>query len=195
LPKEHIKRKVEPEDEERYQTVFAKTEGAVAAPSAGLHFSKVLLKKLEIKGLDLAYLTLHTGLGNFKPVEVEDLTKHKTDSEQLIIPEETVKKVNKAKDNKKKVCAVGTTVMRAIETSVSTTGHLKPFNGWTNKFIFPPYDFSIATSMLTGFHKPESILLMQVAAFAGHELLMEAYKKAIKDKYKFLTYGDSMLIL
>lgn len=195
LPKDHIKRKVEEEDEERYQTVFAAQEGAVAAPSAGLHFSKVLLKKLEIKGVDLTYLTLHTGLGNFKPVEVEDLTKHKTDSEQLFIPDTTAKRVNKAIDEKKKVCAIGTTVMRAVETSVSTTGHLKPYTGWTNKFIFPPYDFSIANCMFTGFHKPESILLMQVAAFAGHEFLMEAYQKAIKDKYKFLTYGDSMLIL
>jgi S-adenosylmethionine:tRNA ribosyltransferase-isomerase len=194
LPK-YIKRKPEPEDEERYQTVFAKHEGAVAAPTAGLHFSKELLKRLEIKGVNFATVTLHVGLGTFRTVEVEDLTKHKMDSEQVIITEDQAKIVNDAKEKKKKICAVGTTTMRAIETSVSSTGQLKPYNGWTNKFIFPPYDFSIANCMITNFHMPESTLLMMVSAFTGHDLLMEAYKTAIKEKYRFYTYGDAMLIL
>ncbi|MCB0431285.1 MAG: tRNA preQ1(34) S-adenosylmethionine ribosyltransferase-isomerase QueA [Flavobacteriales bacterium] len=194
LPK-YIKRKVETADKERYQTVYAKNEGAVAAPTAGLHFSRELLKRLELKGVSFAELTLHVGLGSFRPVEVEDLTKHKMDSEEVIIPEACCKLVNDAKKNKKKVCAIGTTSMRAIETSVSTSGELKPYQGWTNKFIFPPYDFSIANSMVTNFHMPESTLLMMVSAFAGYDLLMEAYKVAIKDKYKFFSYGDAMLIL
>lgn len=194
LPK-YIKRKPEEEDKDRYQTVFAKHEGAVAAPTAGLHFSKQLLKRLEIKGVSLAEITLHVGLGTFRPVEVEDLTKHKMDSEQVIIPEETCKIVNRSKDNKKKVCAVGTTVMRAIESSVATTGHLKPYDGWTSKFIFPPYDFSVANCMITNFHMPQSTLLMMVSAFAGFDFLMEAYKIAVKEKYRFFTYGDAMLIL
>lgn len=194
LPK-FIRRKIEPEDEERYQTVFAKHEGAVAAPTAGLHFSKQLLKRLEIKGVNFGYITSHVGLGTFRPVEVEDLTKHKMDSEQITIPEQAVDVVNKGKDDKAKICAVGTTVMRAIESSVSSTGHLKPYDGWTNKFIFPPYDFSIANSMITNFHAPESTLYMMVAAFGGYDLITEAYQKAVKDKYRFLTYGDAMLIL
>lgn len=194
LPK-YIKRKPEASDVERYQTVYAKNEGAVAAPTAGLHFSRELLKKLEIKGIKFAELTLHVGLGTFRPVEVEDLTKHKMDSEEAEIPEATANIVNKAIDAKKKVCAVGTTTMRAIETSVSTDGHLKPYKGWTNKFIFPPYEFSIANCMVTNFHTPESTLLMQVCAFGGYDLIMKAYKEAIKEKYKFFTYGDAMLIL
>lgn len=194
LPK-YIKRKPEESDVERYQTVYAKHEGAVAAPTAGLHFSRELLKRLELKGVNFAPVTLHVGLGTFRPVEVEDLTKHKMDSEQVIIPEATANIVNAAKDAKRRVCAIGTTSMRAIETSVSTTGHLKPFNGWTNKFIFPPYDFSVANCMVTNFHTPESTLLMMVGAFAGYDLMMEAYKTAIKEKYRFFTYGDAMLIL
>jgi len=194
LPK-YIKRGVEESDIERYQTVFAKNEGAVAAPTAGLHFSRELLKRLEIKGVNYANLTLHIGLGTFRMVEVEDLTKHKMDSEEAIISEEACKIINTGKDHKKKVCAVGTTVMRAIESSVSTTGHVNPYKGWTNKFIFPPYDFSVANCMVTNFHMPESTLLMQVAAFGGYDLIMKAYKEAIKEKYRFYSYGDAMLIL
>lgn len=194
LPK-YIKREVEPEDEERFQTIYAEVEGAVAAPTAGMHFSRQLLKRLELKGVEFAEITLHIGLGTFRQVEVEDLTKHKMDSEQTIISEKTADIVNRAKLNKKKVCAIGTTSMRAIETSVSTDGLLKPFDGWTNRFIFPPYDFSIADCMITNFHTPLSTLLMMISAFAGHDLMMQAYKEAIKEKYRFYSYGDAMLIL
>lgn len=194
LPK-YIKREVEPMDEEMYQTIFAKEEGAVAAPTAGLHFSRELLKRLELKGINFAELTLHVGLGTFRSVEVEDLTKHKMDSEQVIIPEKAANIVNEAKRNKKKVCAVGTTSMRAIESSVSTEGMLKPFDGWTNKFIFPPYDFMVADSLITNFHTPLSTLLMMISAFAGHDLMMQAYHEAIKEKYRFYSYGDAMLII
>jgi S-adenosylmethionine:tRNA ribosyltransferase-isomerase len=194
LPK-YIKRKAEPDDEERYQTVFARHEGAVAAPTAGLHFSLPLAKRLELKGVHFPEMTLHVGLGTFRPVEVEDLTKHKMDSEQVIVPQECCDAVNKAKAAKKKICAIGTTVMRGIETSVSTQGELKPFDGWTNKFIFPPYDFSIANCMVTNFHMPESTLLMMVAAFGGYDHVMHAYKVAIKEKYRFYSYGDAMLII
>lgn len=194
LPK-YIKRKPEEDDKDRYQTVFAKHEGAVAAPTAGLHFSRELMKRLELKGVNFAEITLHVGLGTFRPVEVEDLTKHKMDSEQILITEEACNIINKSKDNKKKVCAVGTTVMRAIESSVATTGHVKPYDGWTSKFIFPPYDFSVANCMVTNFHTPQSTLLMMVSAFAGFDFLMEAYKQAVKEKYRFFTYGDAMLIL
>lgn len=194
LPK-YIKRKVEPQDEERYQTIFAQHVGAVAAPTAGLHFSRELTKRLEIKGVEFVNVTLHVGLGTFRAVEVEDLTKHKMDSEEMVIPRTTTDRVNAAKDKKKKICAVGTTTMRAIETSVSTDGYLKPFSGWTNKFIFPPYDFSIANAMITNFHMPESTLLMQVCAFGGYDNVIAAYKTAIKEKYRFLSYGDAMLII
>lgn len=194
LPK-YIKREVEDSDEERYQTIFAKVEGAVAAPTAGLHFSRELLKRLELKGVNFAELTLHVGLGTFRPVEVEDLTKHKMDSEQVIVPEKAARIVNEAKAARKRVCAVGTTSMRAIETSVSTDGNLKAFDGWTNKFIFPPYDFSVANCMITNFHTPLSTLLMMISAFCGHELMHEAYKQAVENKYKFYSYGDAMLIL
>jgi S-adenosylmethionine:tRNA ribosyltransferase-isomerase len=194
LPK-YIKRAVEASDEERYQTIFAKEEGAVAAPTAGLHFSRELMKRLELKGINFAEVTLHVGLGTFRPVEVEDLTKHKMDSEQVIIKEDCVKIVNEAKRLKKHVCAVGTTSMRSIETSVSTDGMLKPIDSWTNKFIFPPYEFSIADSMITNFHTPLSTLLMMVSAFCGHELMIEAYKQAVEKKYKFYSYGDAMLII
>ncbi|MDN5290939.1 MAG: S-adenosylmethionine:tRNA ribosyltransferase-isomerase [Anaerophaga sp.] len=194
LPK-FINRKVEPEDRERYQTIFARHEGAVAAPTAGMHFSRELLKRFEIKGVDFAYITLHLGLGSFRSVEVEDLTKHKMDSEQIIIPEEAARIINRAKDQRKRICAVGTTVMRTIESSVSTNGHVNPFEGWTNKFIFPPYEFSVADAMVSNFHLPYSTLLMMVAAFGGYDLIMKAYKTAVKEKYRFGTYGDAMLIL
>jgi S-adenosylmethionine:tRNA ribosyltransferase-isomerase len=194
LPK-LIKRPVEAEDKDRYQTIYAKLEGAVAAPTAGLHFSRELMKRLELKGLSFAEITLHVGLGTFRSVDVEDLSKHKMDSEQVIIEDKAVQIVNKAKENKKKVCAVGTTSSRAIETSVTISGMLKPFNGWTNKFLFPPYDFSVANSMITNFHLPQSTLMMHIAAFAGFDFLMKAYKEAVSEKYKFFTYGDAMLII
>lgn len=194
LPK-YIKRAPTEEDTERYQTVFAKNEGAVAAPTAGLHFSRELLKRLELKGVDFANITLHIGLGTFRTVEVEDLTKHKMDSEQVSILEKDCTIVNKSRAAKKKVCVVGTTSMRAIETSTTTDGFLKPYEGWTNKFIFPPYDFSVANCMITNFHTPESTLYMMVCAFGGYELMSKAYKEAIKEKYRFYTYGDAMLIL
>ncbi len=194
LPK-YIKREVESTDEDRYQTVYASIEGAVAAPTAGLHFSKGLLKRLELKGINFAELTLHIGLGTFRSVEVEDLTKHKMDSEQVIITEKASKIVNEGILNKKKVCAVGTTSMRSIESSVTSEGLLKPFDGWTNKFIFPPYEFSIANCMITNFHTPHSTLLMMISAFCGHELMKEIYTIAVKEKYKFYSYGDAMLIL
>lgn len=194
LPK-YIKREVEPADEDRYQTIFAKVEGAVAAPTAGLHFSRELMKRLELKGVNFAEVTLHVGLGTFRPVEVEDLTKHKMDSEQVIITEKCSEIVNEAKRNRRKVCAIGTTSMRSIETSVSTDGLLKPYDGWTNKFIFPPYDFSVADALVTNFHTPLSTLLMMISAFCGHDLMMEAYKQAVEEKYRFYSYGDAMLIL
>jgi S-adenosylmethionine:tRNA ribosyltransferase-isomerase len=194
LPK-YIKRKVEPEDKERFQTIFAKNKGAVSAPTAGLHFTRQLLKRLQIKGVDMTFVTLHIGLGTFRPVDVEDLTKHKMDSENFIVGTEAVNIVNKALDNKNRVVAVGTTSMRALESAVSATNRLKPREGWTDKFIFPPYDFKICNAMVTNFHMPESTLLMMAAAFGGYDLVMEAYKVAKKEKYKFLTYGDAMLIL
>ncbi|MDG1741626.1 MAG: tRNA preQ1(34) S-adenosylmethionine ribosyltransferase-isomerase QueA [Crocinitomicaceae bacterium] len=194
LPK-YIKRGVEKSDADRYQTIYAKEEGAVAAPTAGLHFSRQLLKRLELKGVDFAEVTLHIGLGTFRPVEVEDLTKHKMDSERAFIKQECADIVNNAKRNKNKIIAVGTTSMRSIESSVSTDGFLKPYEGWTNKFIFPPYDFSIADALITNFHTPLSTLLMMISAFGGHELMMSAYQEAIKEKYKFYSYGDAMLIL
>lgn len=194
LPK-YIKREVEPEDAERYQTIFAKKEGAVAAPTAGLHFSKHLLKRLEIKGVNFAEVTLHVGLGTFSPVEVEDLSKHKMDSEEIAIEKDAVAIINEGIAKKRRVCAVGTTVMRSLESSVSSNGTLNDYTGWTNKFIFPPYDFSIANMMVTNFHTPKSTLLMMVAAFAGHEFVKKAYAEAIKEKYRFYTYGDAMLII
>ena len=194
LPK-YIKRDVQPEDEDRYQTIYAKNEGAVAAPTAGLHFSRHLLKRLEIKGVKFAEVTLHVGLGTFNPVEVEDLSKHKMDSEELKIDEKAVAIVNKGIKDKRRVCAVGTTAMRAIESSVSSNGELNEVEGWTNKFIFPPYDFSIANCMITNFHTPKSTLLMMVSAFAGHDFIKKAYEEAVKEKYKFYSYGDAMLII
>ena len=194
LPK-FIKREVVPEDRERYQTIFARHEGAVAAPTAGMHFSRELMKRLEIKGVDFAFVTLHVGLGNFRSVDVEDLTKHKMDSEQIIITEEAANIVNSAKEQHQRVCAVGTTTMRTLESAVSTDGFLKPYDGWTNKFLFPPYEFSVADSMISNFHLPLTTLLMMVAAFAGFDPLMNAYQVAIKEKYRFGTYGDAMLII
>ncbi|MGB8703798.1 MAG: tRNA preQ1(34) S-adenosylmethionine ribosyltransferase-isomerase QueA [Gillisia sp.] len=194
LPK-YIKRDVEPEDSERYQTIYAKKEGAVAAPTAGLHFSKHLLKRLEIKGVDFAEVTLHVGLGTFSPVEVEDLSKHKMDSEEAFIETKATETINKAIAENRKICAVGTTVMRVLESAVSSNQTLNEFSGWTNKFIFPPYDFSIANCMITNFHTPKSTLMMMVSAFAGHEFMKKAYAEAVKEKYKFYTYGDAMLIL
>lgn len=194
LPK-YINREPDELDVDRYQTIYAKEEGAVAAPTAGLHFSKQLLKRLEIKGIRFPELTLHVGLGTFRPVEVEDLSKHKMDSEQISVPQDCVEIVNQGIDEKRRICAVGTTVMRAVESSVSTDGHLNTFAGWTNKFIFPPYDFTIANSMITNFHTPKSTLMMMTAAFAGFDLLKEAYAEAVKEKYRFYTYGDAMLIL
>lgn len=194
LPK-YIQRDVTPEDEERYQTIYAKQEGAVAAPTAGLHFSKHLMKRLEIKGVNFAEVTLHIGLGTFNPVEVEDLSKHKMDSEEISIEEEATQIINKGKKTKRKVCAVGTTVMRTLESAVNADHTLHEYEGWTNKFIFPPYDFSIANCMVTNFHMPKSTLLMMISAFAGHELMEKAYKEAIKEKYRFYSYGDAMLII
>jgi S-adenosylmethionine:tRNA ribosyltransferase-isomerase len=194
LPK-FIRRPVEPEDRDRYQTVFAKHEGAVAAPTAGLHFSRELLKRMEIKGINQAEITLHVGLGSFRTVDVEDLTKHKMDSERIIIDQNAVDIVNAAKEERKQVCAVGTTVLRTLESSVSTNGMLKPYDGWTNKFIFPPYEPQVPTSLISNFHLPLSTLLMMVSAFSGYDLLFKAYKVAVKEKYSFGTYGDAMLIL
>lgn len=194
LPK-YIKRDVEPEDEERYQTIYAKNEGAVAAPTAGLHFSKHLMKRLEIKGVHFSEVTLHVGLGTFSPVEVEDLSKHKMDSEEIIISDKAATLINKGLTDKRRICAVGTTAMRALESSVSSNHTLNPYQGWTNKFIFPPYEFSIANAMITNLHTPKSTLLMMVSAFAGHEFIKEAYAEAVKEKYRFYSYGDAMLII
>ncbi len=194
LPK-YIKRKPEEEDKERYQTVYAKHEGAVAAPTAGFHFSRELIKKLEIKGIRFAEVTLHTGLGTFRPIEVEDLSKHKMDAEYYKIDETACSIVNKAKEKGHRICSIGTTTMRAMETSYTAQRLLKPSEGWTNNFIHPPYDFSIADALVTNFHLPKTSLLIMACAFANYDLIMEAYKKAIKDKYRFFSYGDSMLIV
>ncbi|MEM6965480.1 MAG: tRNA preQ1(34) S-adenosylmethionine ribosyltransferase-isomerase QueA [Bacteroidota bacterium] len=194
LPK-FLNRPVEDIDRERYQTVYAKNMGAVAAPTAGLHFSEELLKRLELKGVNSAFITLHVGLGTFRSIDVEDLSKHKMDAEYYNIPENTTTLVNKTKHAKKKVCSIGTTSMRTIESAVSAEGTLKSSEGWTNKFIYPPYEFSIANSMISNFHLPKSSLLIMVSAFGGHDLIMEAYQQAVKNKYKFFSYGDAMLII
>lgn len=194
LPK-YIKRKPDEVDKERYQTVYAKYEGAVAAPTAGLHFSKELIKRCEIKGIRFAESTLHTGLGTFRPIEVEDLSKHKMDAEYYRIDDVACKIVNKAKNEGHRVCSIGTTTMRALESSFTAEKQLKPSEGWTNMFIHPPYEFNIADSLVTNFHLPKTSLLIMACAFAGYDLIMEAYKKAIKDKYRFFTYGDAMLII
>ncbi|MDR1406949.1 MAG: tRNA preQ1(34) S-adenosylmethionine ribosyltransferase-isomerase QueA [Tannerella sp.] len=194
LPK-YIDRAVEPEDAARYQTIYATEEGAVVVPAAGLHFSRELMRRLEIKDSKFVFLTVHSGLGNYREIDVEDLSKHKVDSEQIIINADVVNTVNQAIDASHKVCAVGTSVMRAIETAVSTDKHLKEYDGWTNKFIFLPYEFSVANAMITNFHMPLSTLLMMTASFGGYELTMQAYQTAIKEGYKFCAYGDAMLIL
>ncbi len=190
-----VRRPVEPEDAENFQTIFARHEGAVTAPTAGLHFSRELMKRMEIKGINFAYVTLHAGLGNFRDIDVEDLTKHKMDSEQMFVEAEATRVVNEAIDGGHNVCAVGTTVMRAIETAVGADGHLKEYEGWTNKFIFPPYDFTVANSMVSNFHLPYSTLLMLVCAYGGYDLIMHAYDVALKEDYRFGTYGDAMLII
>ena len=194
LPK-FIQREEEDSDKERFQTIYAKHEGAVAAPSAGMHFSKHLLKKLEIKGVNIAELTLHVGLGTFNPVEVEDLSKHKMDSEELFIDQQACDTINTTKKNKKRICAIGTTSMKGLESSVSSFNTLNPYSGWTHKFVFPPYNFRIADSLITNFHTPKSTLLMMASAFAGPDFIKEAYSIAIKEKYNFYSYGDAMLII
>lgn len=195
LPTHIIKREVNDTDRERYQTIYAKNEGAVAAPTAGLHFSRELLKRLEIIGVDFGFITLHVGLGNFRNVDVEDLTKHKMDSEEIRINEDVANMINKAKEEKRKVCSVGTTVLRTLESSVTTSGYVKPFEGWTNKFIFPPYDIMVPNALISNFHLPKTTLMMTVAAFAGYNNLLNLYDVAIKEKYRFGTYGDAMLII
>jgi S-adenosylmethionine:tRNA ribosyltransferase-isomerase len=194
LPRE-IARDVEPADRERYQTIFASNVGAVAAPTAGMHFTKVIQRRMEIKGIRFTPVTLHVGVGTFRQVDVEDLTKHKTDSENFFITETTADIVNNSLDHGKHVCAIGTTSLKALESSVSANARLKPYGGWTDKFIFPPFEFKIADSLLTNFHLPESILLMMTSAFGGHEFVMHAYQEAIQEKYRFFSYGDAMLIL
>ena len=194
LPK-FIERDPTEDDNDRYQTIYAKEKGSVAAPTAGLHFSKQLMKRMEIKGINLAEVTLHIGLGTFRSIDVEDLSKHKMDSEEINISKEACDTINKAQEKEKKICAVGTTVNRTIESSNTTNNMVIPFKGWTNKFIFPPYDFQVANCMVSNFHLPKSTLLMHVASFGGYELVMKAYKEAVKKKYKFHTFGDAMLIM
>lgn len=192
---DYITRKAEPEDAERYQTIFARKEGAVVAPAAGLHFSRTLLKRLEIKGVEQAFVTLHSGRGNFRDIDVEDLSKHHMDSECMEVGDDLVNVVNHAHDNQKRICAVGTSVMRALASAVCMNGHLMPYEGWTNTFIFPPYDFQVCTAMVSNFHMPLSTMLMMVSAFGGYDLIMEAYRVAVEEKYRFGAYGDAMLIL
>lgn len=189
------RRAAEPEDMERFQTIYAQHEGAVTAPATGLHFSRELMKRMEIKGVEQAFITLHAGLGNFRSIDVEDLTKHKTDSEQMFVTKEACDLVNATKDSGHKVCAVGTTVLRAIETAVGPGGHIKEFEGWTNKFIFPPYDFTVADALIANFQMPLSTMLMLVTAFGGYDVVMAAYNVALKEDYHFGTYGDAMLII
>lgn len=192
---EYFEREAEPDDAERYQNIFANNIGAVVAPAAGLHFSRELLKRMQIKNIESGFLTVHHGLGAYREIDVEDLTKHKIDSEELIITQELCDKANAAKDRGSKICAVGASVLRAIETTISTDGHIKPRSGWTNKFIFPPYDFGFADAFISNFHLPYSPLLMMVATFGGYDKVMEAYDIAIKEKYRFGAYGDAMLII
>lgn len=192
---EYIKREPDEDDAEAYQTIFAKNEGAVVAPSAGIHFSRELLKRLEIKGVEQGFLTVHCGLGAFREIDVEDLTKHRMDSEDMSVTDGLVEMVNHAKDNGKQVCAVGTSTLRGIASAVSMGGHMKTYTGWTNKFIFPPYDFTVSTALITGFHLPYSTMLMMVCAFGGYDEVMKAYEVAVKEGYKFGAYGDAMLIV
>lgn len=192
---DYIRREPVPEDAEQYQTIFAKNEGAIVAPAAGMHFSRELMKRLEIKGVEQAFMTVHSGLGNFREIDVEDLTKHRMDSEQIEVSPELVETVNKAKADGRQVCAVGTSVLRGIASAVSMGGRMKVYSGWTNKFIFPPYDFTVTTAVVTNFHLPYSTMLMMIAAFGGYDLVMKAYDEAIKEKYRFGAYGDAMLII
>jgi len=192
---EYINREPTEVDAERYQTIFAKTEGAVVAPSAGIHFSREVMKRLEIRGVEQGFLTVHSGLGAFREIDVEDLTKHRMDSEDMSVGQELVDIVNKAKDNGKQVCAVGTSTLRGIASAVSMGGHMKTYTGWTNKFIFPPYDFTVSTALITGFHLPYSTMLMMVCAFGGYQLVMKAYEEAVKEEYGFGAYGDAMLVI
>lgn len=192
---DYITRESEPEDAENYQTVFAKNEGAVVAPAAGLHFSRNLMKRLEVRGIERGFLTLHSSLGTFREIDVEDLTKHRMESEELEVSEQLVELVNTAKDNGKRVCAVGASVLRGISSAVSIDGHMKTFSGWTNKFIFPPYDFTVTTDLVTNFHLPYSTMLMLTAAFGGYENVMNAYNVAIEEGYRFGAYGDALLII
>lgn len=194
LPK-YIDRDVNKEDPERYQSIFAEVEGAVVAPAASLHFSRELMKRLEIKDCHFSYITVHHALGAYRDIDVEDLTKHKMDSEEMYITEESCININRSWDEEKKICAVGTSILRALETAVSTDSHLKPFEGWTNRFIFPPYEFHLPSALVTNFHMPLSTLLMMTAAFGGHELIMSTYDLAVKEKYRFGAYGDAMLII
>ena len=191
----YINREPTREDAERYQTIFAAREGAVVAPAAGLHFSRELLKRLEIKGIKQEYLTVHSGLGNYRDIDVEDLTKHRMDSEEIEVTPRLVDTVNAAKDEGHRICAVGTSVLRGIATAVSMGGHMKTYSGWTNKFIFPPYDFTVTNALVSNFHLPYSTMLMMVAAFGGYDLVMQAYDKAVKEEYRFGVYGDAMLII
>lgn len=192
---DYIKRSPVPEDAERYQCIYARNEGAVVAPAAGLHFSRELMKRMEIKGVDGGFLTLHSGLGNYREIDVEDLTKHRMDSEQMEVGEELVQLVNTAKDREHRVCSIGTSTLRAIESTVGMNGHIKPYSGWTNKFIFPPYDFTVCNALVSDFHLPYSVMLMMVAAFGGYEEVMHAYEVAVEEKYRFGAYGDAMLII
>lgn len=191
----YIKREAVPEDADDYQCIFAQNEGAVVAPAAGMHFSRELLKKMEIKGVNSGFLTLHSGLGNYREIDVEDLTKHRMDSEQMEVGAALTEQVNSTKDAGRKICAIGTSTLRAIESTVAMNGHIKPYVGWTNKFIFPPYDFTVCDSLVSNFHMPYSVMLMMVAAFGDYDKVMHAYSEAIKEKYRFGAYGDAMLVI
>ncbi len=189
------RREVTPDDTENFQTIYAKNEGAVTAPASGLHFSREVLKRLEIRGANFAYITVHCSLGNFDMIEVEDLTKHKMSSEQMVIGTDACNIVNEAKQQGHRICAVGVSTARATETAVGTDGLLKEYNGWTNKFIFPPYEFGMANSLIANFYHPESTMLMTTAAFGGYDIVMEAYDLAVKNGYRFGCYGDALLLL
>ncbi|MEF9923049.1 MAG: tRNA preQ1(34) S-adenosylmethionine ribosyltransferase-isomerase QueA [Muribaculaceae bacterium] len=191
----YIKREPTPDDVDRYQCIFAKNEGAVIAPAAGLHFSRELMKRMEIKGINTGYVTLHSGLGNYRDIDVEDLTKHRMDSEQMEVNDAMVEILNATKDTDKKICAIGASVLRAVESTVGVEGHIKPYSGWTNKFIFPPYDFTVCDALVTNFHMPYSVMLMMVSAFGDYDHVMNAYEVAIKEGYRFGAYGDAMLII
>ena len=191
----YITREAEPDDEDRYQTIFARNEGAVVAPAAGLHFSRELMRRMEIRDIESDFLTLHIGLGSYRDIDVEDLTKHRMDSEQMEVSESLANHVNAVRDAGGRICAVGTSVLRGMESTVGMNGHIKPYSGWTNKFIFPPYDFTTTDALITDFHMPYSIMLMITTAFGGYENTMKAYRLAVEEKYRFGAYGDAMLIM